>query len=161
VIEGINESTALVIGVCTATAFLVAGYKVLWFGKNDRPGWVKAFLRDIRGFRDVILGDEGVRDPSTGEVVRAAQPGIGTRMAHQETQTELLTVTVTKLVDQQMFLQGLEKRVDGHEKRLEKIEAAVVERVVTKVESTAAWRAMEAATNSTPDEHHEENPDEG
>jgi hypothetical protein len=152
-IDNINESTTLIIGVCTAVALLAGGYKVLWYGKGNprRPGLLLAFLIDLRGFRDAILGRDEVLDSITREVIKPPLPGIGTRMAHQETQMELLTVTVTKLVDQQVFLQGIAERVDSAESRLDKLEAAAVERVVAKAESTAAWRAMEAATNAKPD----------
>lgn len=152
-IDSINETTQVIIGVCTAGALLAGAYKVLWYGKRNpyRPGVLKGFLVDMRGFRDAILGREPVLDTITREVIKPALPGIGTRMAHQETQMELLTVTVTKLVDQQVFQQQLAERVDSVEGRVERLEAQAVERIVSRQESANAFRAMEAAYKANPD----------
>ena len=151
-IDGINETTQVVIGVCTATALLAGGYKVLWHGRRNRPGLVKGFLLDMRGVRDAILGREAVLDSITREVIKPPLPGIGTRMARQETRMELLTVTVTKLVDQQVFQQQLAERVDGIEARVEQLEGQAVERIVTKQKSAQAWRAIAAMQGDTDDE---------
>jgi hypothetical protein len=42
-------------------------------------------------------------------------------------------------------------RLDDHDRRLKRLEEGVVERVVTKAESAAAWRAVEAIA-SQPDD---------
>jgi hypothetical protein len=49
----------------------------------------------------------------------------------------VLTDAVAKLADSSL-------RLDDHEGRLKRLEEGVVERVVTRAESTAAWRAVEA-----------------
>jgi hypothetical protein len=121
-------------------------------------GWVKwlrprfhKIVDEIAKVRDSILGREAVRDSITGAEIAPALPGMGVRMAHQEQQMELLTVTVTKLVDQQMQQQKLEQRVEEHEGRIAKLEADQVERVVARAESAAAFRAIETAIKAAPD----------
>ena len=63
---------------------------------------------------------------------------------------ELLAVTVTKLVDQQIHQQALEKRVDAIEQRTRALEDAAVERVVSKVESAQMFQAMDTAIKAKP-----------
>lgn len=149
-IQGVNQTTELIIGVCTAIVLLAGAYKVLWHGRrrgngHRDPGLIKAILRDLRGGRDALLGRDAVVDTITGEERVPALPGIGVRMAHQEQQMELLTEAVAKLA-------STHTRLENHETRILKLEEAAVERVVTRAESAAAWRAMEAAALATPDE---------
>ena len=163
-IAGINESTALIIGVCTALTLLAAGYKVLWHGKRLKdgrrsPGWIKGFLQDVRGFRDAILGREAVVDSITREVIQPPLPGIGMRMAHQETQMTEMTRAVTQLAETHTQMAEVRTEVKELGTRVSKLEEAVVERIVTKVESAAAWRAVEAASLATPDQIADEDPD--
>lgn len=117
--------------------------------------WVRPRLRKARATltsaSDALLGREAVIDTITGDVLAPALPGVGARMAHQEQQMELLTVTVTKLVDQQVHQQKLEHRVDGLEGRVKGLEDGAIERVASKAESISAWRAVEAvAKNHDP-----------
>ena len=114
-------------------------------------GWLRVVRPRIRKARatltsaqDALLGREAIIDSITGREIAPALPGVGSRMAHQEQQMELLTVSVTKLVDQQQHQIALERRVDGHEDRIKGLEDAAIERVVGKAESASAWRAMEA-----------------
>lgn len=157
-LQGINDTTALIIGIGSALVILAGAYKVLWRGKGDKgsenykPGWAKGILLDLRALRDAILGRDAVRDSITNEVKIPPLPGIGMRMAHQEAmsleQSERLaelTRALTTLVDQG-------RRLDEHDGRLAALESAAVERVVSKAESAAAWRAMEAATLAKPDD---------
>lgn len=100
---------------------------------------------------DSIVGRDEVRDSITGKVLAPELPGIGKRMAHQEQQMELLTVTVTKLVDQQVHQQKLEQRVSDVEDRVTKLENSTIERIASRAESAAAYRAIETAIKATPD----------
>ena len=43
-------------------------------------------------------------------------------------------------------------RLEDHEGRIKALEVASVERIVSRAESAAGWRAMEAAALATPDE---------
>jgi len=118
--------------------------------KVIRPRWRKTRAK-ITAAIDSLVGRDEVRDSITDEVVIPALPGMGVRMAHQEQQTELLVVTVTKLVDQQAHQIRLEKVVEEHADRIAKLEANQVERVVARAETTAAYRAIETAIKATPD----------
>jgi len=117
--------------------------------------WVRPRIRKTKATMtaatDAIVGRPAVLDSITGEERVPALPGIGVRMAHQEQQMELLAITVTKLVDQQTHQLALEQRVSAHDKRLEALEEAAVERIFTKSESIAAWQAMKAAHNAPPE----------
>lgn len=134
--------TLLAVGAVLA---LLAGW-ARWL----RPRW-RRVMRDVKAARDSLLGREAVVDTITGKEISPALPGVGARMAHQEQQMDLLTMTVTKLVDQQQHQAALEARVGHVEGRVAALEEAAVERVVTRAESTAAWRAMEAAARNRDD----------
>lgn len=140
----INAFTGAALGLI-ALLSAIAGW-----AKLIRPKW-RGFKGDVTAGRDALLGRDAIIDSITGKELAPALPGIGQRMAAQEQSTELLVVTVTKLVAHQEHAEKLEKRVDNHDDRLKALEEAAVERVVAKAESTAAWRAMEAATKATPD----------
>lgn len=97
-----------------------------------------------------LVGTDEIRNPITNELIHPAQPGVGVRMSNQERTTELLAVTVTKLVDQGQHQLVIESRVDDLLDRVVKLEEATVERIVNRADSAAAWRAMEAAANAEP-----------
>ncbi|TQK73356.1 hypothetical protein [Nocardioides sp. SLBN-35] len=132
-----NDVVALAIGILTLLG-LFAGYM-----KVVRPRIHKA-RATLASASDALLGRDAIVDSITGEELSPALPGVGARMAHQEQQMELLTVTVTKLVDQQVHQQKLERRVDGLEHRVKGLEDQTIERVAGKAESISAWRAVEA-----------------
>lgn len=112
--------------------------------------WVRPRFRRVRAdfvaARDSIVGRDPVMDTITGVERLPALPGIGVRMATTEQQLGVLTDAVAKIADSHV-------RLENHEERIARLEAASVERVVTKAESAAAWRAVEAvAQASTPPE---------
>lgn len=129
------------------TAVLAAiGTWVKWI----RPRWRRARAKWIAA-QDAIIGRDAINDPITGRELAPALPGIGVRMAHQEAVSEqqakqmgLLTDAVAKLADQGEAIEDLRTRVT-------ELENARVERVVTKAESIAAWKAIEATAKATPD----------
>lgn len=99
-----------------------------------------------------LVGTEEVRDPITNELIRPAQPGVGVQVSD-------LRMAVTKLVEQQAHteaLQGhfhdLERRTKTNEDDIAELKAAQVERIVSRAESAAAFRAIEEAVKATPDE---------
>lgn len=116
-------------------------------GKYALKGWrwQRAFSRKAAAIGDAILGRDAVVDSITGKEIAPPLPGMGVRMAHQEQQMEAITVAVTKLASQQEYL------VD-HERRIKALEDQAVERVVTRAESAAAWRAVEAVAKNDPPE---------
>lgn len=139
----LGDWSAWLVVVGGAVAVLFGFFRWVW------PRW-RAFWNKVGGVSDAILGREAIVDRITGKELVPAQPGLGVRQAKQEQQMELLTVTVTKLVDQQDYLQALSRVVDGHHDRLTALEEAAVERVVSKVESAHMFQAMDTAMKSTP-----------
>lgn len=139
-------------------AFLTsaAGLLVLFGGGGAvLAGWLKWIRPRWRAFRhrataasDAILGREAKYDSITGELVQPALPGVGVRLADQQQQLDTLTVAVSRIAD-------YHDRLDNHDVRITALEAAAVERVVTRAESGLAFRAMEAAVKATPsdDDH--------
>lgn len=130
-------------------AAAVAGaLALLW--KHGRNAWrtYRAGRAKITAVGDAILGREAVVDTITGKEIAPALPGMGVRMAHQEQQMEAITAAVTRLASQQEAIVELKRGQDEHEERLQRLEQASVERVVTKAESAAAWRAVEAVAKS-------------
>jgi hypothetical protein len=130
----LSKLLATVIGIATAV-----GVFLRWV----RPK-MKQAASDIRAGRDALVGREPVFDSITGAELVPALPGIGVRMSTTEQQMGVLTDAVAKLADSSL-------RLDDHEGRLKRLEEGVVERVVTRAESTAAWRAVEAI--ATQPEH--------
>lgn len=140
----LSPLAAAIITLGSVCGVIAAGYKLVL------PKWRKARVKWVAA-QDAILGREAQYDSITGEETSPALPGIGLRITHQERVVEQLSVAVTKLVDQQVHQQRLEQRVDVIEGRVDDLEKARVERVVSKAESIAAWKAIEAATHATPD----------
>ena len=130
------------IGLAIAAATLVG---IIYAASvKIRKAWHRGRQETV-AVRDAILGREAVCDSITGKELAPALPGIGQRMANTEAQMAVITEAVAKLAD-------THQRLDKHEQRIEKLEAASVERIVTRAESAQAFRAMEAAINASPDE---------
>src|SRR5690606_34845484 len=98
----------LILGVAGVVG-VVAG---LW-----RWGWPRYRMAraKVTGVTDAILGRDAIVDTITGRESALALPGIGGRRASQEQQMEMLTVTVTKLVDQQTHQELLAQRLTAVE----------------------------------------------
>jgi hypothetical protein len=125
-----------------AVAAAVGALALLWkYGLRAWRGWRSARMK-VAAVTDAILGREAVFDSITGKEIAPPLPGMGVRMAHQEQQMEAITVAVTSLASQREAL-------ENHEGRIKALEEAAVERVVTRAESAAAWRAVEAVANAS------------
>jgi hypothetical protein len=118
--------------------------------------WVRPKMRragsDIRAGRDALVGRDAVFDTITGKEIAPALPGIGVRMATTELQMSTLTEAVATLADNDGRLSSLEQWRNDVDRWRNLIDAGAVERVVTRAESAAAWRAVEAVANGTPPE---------
>ncbi|MAE64165.1 MAG: hypothetical protein CMJ18_07800 [Phycisphaeraceae bacterium] len=136
---GVQELIAIAVGVTT----LLGAVGAFWV-KVLKPR-IEAGRKEATAVRDAILGREPITDSITGREIAPALPGIGQRMATVEQ-------ALVTLADQGRRLGDLEDEQIDHGERLDKLEAAQVERVVTRAESTAAWRAMEAAVQAEPDQ---------
>jgi hypothetical protein len=141
----LNQSQAVIactVGGLTILAALV-GY-VRW----ARPG-IKQAKSDFVAARDSIVGRDAVKDSITGREIEPALPGIGVRMAANERNLGRLTDAVAQIAQSHA-------RLENHEERIVQLEAGAVERVMSKAESAAAWRAI-AAVAGEPDEAPEDN----
>jgi hypothetical protein len=148
VMESITSMDALskaLIGVITLAAMVVSFYRLV------RPKLRRA-SSDIRAGRDALVGREAVFDTITGKEIAPALPGIGVRMATTELQMTTLTEAVATLADNDGRLTSLELWRADVDRWRGVVDAGAVERVVTRAESAAAWRAVEAVANGTPPE---------
>ena len=144
-LDNTDRVVGLLVAVCTLLG-LVVGW-VRWVRPKIHNG-----RREVVAVRDAILGRDAIADSITGKEIAPAVPGMGVRMAHQEAQMQALTDVVARLADSQSRFDNLETLTGDHAVRIKALEDAVVERVVTKVESAQAWRAMEEAIKAEPDE---------
>ena len=129
----------LALGLSLATALtVVAG----WFR------WVLPRYRRWRGqfvaARDSIIGRPAELDSITGTELAPALPGVGVRLEALERHLGVLADAVKSLAQSHVQL-------EDHEDRIQKLEIASVERIVTRVDSAAGWRAMEEAVKAQPD----------
>ena len=111
--------------------------------------WVRPRYRRGRSqfvaARDSIIGRPAVYDSITGVEREPALPGVGVRLANTEAHLSVLAEAVASIAQSHA-------RLEDHEVRLVALEAASVERIVSRAESAAGWRAMEAAARAQPDE---------
>lgn len=131
-IDGLLQIDALskaLIGLMTVAGLVFGFYR--WV----RPRFA-SIGNDVRAGRDALVGRAAVFDSITGRELSPELPGIGVRMATIETAVAILAES--------------SGRLDSLEHRVESLEGAAVERVVAKVESAQAWRAVEAVANATP-----------
>lgn len=149
-LDSLNATTGLALSLC-GLLVIVAGW----------VRWARPRLRKTRedgvAIRDAILGRDPVIDSITKKEIAPALPGIGQRMAHQESQMSEMTRAVTQLAETHAQMAEVRAEVHDLSGRVGKLEEAAVERVVTRAESAAAWRAMEAAALAKPDEEADPN----
>lgn len=111
--------------------------------KVIRPRWRRARAQFIAA-KDSIIGRPAELDSITGREIAPALPGVGMRLASIEDHNGRLTEAVASLAKSH-------ERLDDHETRISALEVASVERIVTRVESAAGWRAVEEAIRADPD----------
>lgn len=130
-----------------ATVFgsLVAGLAVIWGGwrKWIKP-WVGSVARTWVALRDSLIGREAQHDSITGREIQPALPGIGVRMEAVETNVGRLIELVAGQHRQDERLDEHEAALTEHGNRLKQLEDGTIERIATKAESVAAWKAVAA-----------------
>lgn len=92
--------------------------------------------KDVRAFRDAILGRDEIVHPDTGKVLAPAVPGIGARMATIE-------AAVVEMANTHL-------RVDRLEVRVANLEEKEVERALARTESIELMRTIESAIKADP-----------
>jgi hypothetical protein len=137
----LSKLLATIIAILTAT---------FGFFRWVRPK-MKQAASDVRAGRDALVGRDAVYDSITGKELAPALKGIGVRMDMNEQQMVVQAQQMGVLTDAVAKLADSSLRLDDHDLRLKRLEEGMVERVVTRAESTAAWRAVEAIA-SHPDD---------
>jgi hypothetical protein len=120
-----------ILGLCTLGTLAWS----LWSGKQRKL---------MTSIAEALMGRSEQKDRA-GKVFRPAEPGLVHRVG-------TLEQAIGVLANQETRLARLESNDSSNHGRLTALEDAAVERVATKVESIAAWQAMEAAHNSPPPE---------
>ena len=121
-------------------ATVIAGLYV----KKLRP-WLQQRESDRIAQRDALIGRPPIYDSITKKEIVPALPGIGQRM-------NTIEAAVAELVRSNQRHEAHEAHLAVHDREIADLKNASVERVVTKAESAAAWRAMEAAALAQPDQ---------
>lgn len=136
------DTTQALVGLCLSVIALTSAALVII--RKARPLIARA--TEVWGaLMELLFGKAAEpQNPITGAAATQPVAGLGMRVAnieqrstHQGAQLEILTEAVAKLVD-------AHERLDNHERRIKGLEDAAIERVFTKVESTAAWDAVAA-----------------
>lgn len=135
---GLDQPNA-VVGLALGTLSLLAA--LTGYYRWARPKYRNS-KQKITGVVESLVGRDAIHDNITGVEIVPALPGIGVRMASVE-QNQIETRDalrhIATLLESQ---QAQDHRLDSLEKRVLNLESASTERVVTKVESTAAWEAV-------------------
>lgn len=136
----------------TRIALAVAGLLAALVGwmRWVRPRW-RRFRADSSDARDALIGRPAVRDSITGKELSPALPGIGSRMAVQEAQMQVMAQAVARLAESHDRLNDHQEQLDDHQLRIATLEQGAAERIVSRVDSIAAWEAMQAAVEANPD----------
>ena len=92
---------------------------------------VRPVVRRLGAGLDALVGREAVTDRA-GREIEPAQPGLVHR-------TTTLEQAVATLVDQDARIKHIE---DDHGARIQKLEDARLDRLITQAESAQAWRAI-------------------
>ncbi len=121
-----------------AVAVVLGWWKVVW------PR-LRSFTRKANSALDTLVGSDAITDPQTGRELRPAQPGAGVRLANVESALVQIGAAVTELSE-------IRNELVDHHRRIERLEASAIERIVTKAESASAWQAVAAAQQSDPTE---------
>lgn len=116
------------------------------------PFFLKKVIPAVRRRRErreamhvAIVGSPPVVDRATGKQRAPAVPGIAERMETMETHMAVMARTVASLND-------AHERLDGLDERIQTLEDARVERVVSQAESAQMWRAVADNNMSGEDE---------
>lgn len=149
--------TLTLLGIATALIGLYA--KLLHPVLKRRQEDERRKEEDRIATRDAILGRPAIPDTTRpGHILHAATPGLPERMdasdadaREQRTQMAEMSRALVALAESHKHQGAQDKILADHERRLDKLEEGAVERVVTRAESAAAWRAMEAAALAKPD----------
>lgn len=120
---------------------VVVGGLAAWL-KWVRPKW-RVVTRFLGRIDETINGRDPVHD-SYGRVTAPAIPPLAEQQSTLQQQMGELTAAVSTLVSHREEIESIRVDHELTKARVSKLEAAAVERIVTRAESAAGWRAIEA-----------------
>ena len=134
-------------------AAVLAGVFRWGIGTKKRPGAYRRMKSDARAIRDTLVGRDPVLDSITGEEIRPAIPGIGSRVSSIEAQgattAEQLSILTRAVAD----MAASTDRIDKLEERVTAIEQGhFLERLAGKAESIQLFSTIEAVAKADPPE---------
>lgn len=143
-IDALDNYTRIILAAIGILAAVVG-----WLGWV-RPRW-RAFWAKVTAAFDALIGRPAIHDSITGKEISPALPGIGSRMATQEAQMQIMATAVARLAESHERLNDHEVRITATEDRIDALEVGATERVVNRVDSIAAWEAVRAAAEAQPE----------
>ncbi len=132
------------VSILLLVAAAIGAIGIVWQLVRKTRAKTRALVRDGVKVRDSIIGRPAVVDTITGRELAPPLPGVGQRL-------DTVERAVAMLADQHRVLDDHEVRIRSNSDRIEKLEAASVERVVNRQDSAQAWRAISSAIDATPD----------
>jgi hypothetical protein len=127
--------------VAIAAGLVMLAGSAWTFRAKVKPWW-DGLRRDYVAGRDALVGREAVRDSITGRELSPALPGIGQRMANVETAIVAIAQQQEDIADLKHAVAVHDREIGRHGEDISELKAAVVERVVNKVEQTELWRTV-------------------
>lgn len=127
------ENILAALGVAGAIVTILGGGGVLGWWWRKQPERERDRERNA-AVADAILGEPEVTDRS-GEVIQPARPGLVHRVGTVEE-------AVIKMGDLAALITEALRRIDTVDARVQVLERATVERLLTKAESAAMWKAV-------------------
>ena len=121
------------LAVAGAVVTVLGGGGVLGWWWRKQPEREAARARNA-AVADAILGEEAVRDRS-GEVIQPSRPGLVHRVGTVEE-------AVIKMGDLAGLITEALRRIDTIDSRVQVLEHAAMEKIVTKAESAAMWKVL-------------------
>lgn len=114
--------------------------------------WARPRFRKLDAALEVLLGTNGSpADPITGAPAREPVLGIGARMSNVEG-------LLARHIENTERITRLEQRADDHDTAIELLRNGAIERIVTRAESTEAWRAVQAVAGQAPEDNDDTRP---
>lgn len=140
-LDSANSFVALLLGI--AGVVTIALTLSRWYFKTLKPRHLEK-ERDRIAQRDVLVGRPAVPDSITGKILAPALPGIGQRM-------DTIEQAVAELARSNQRHEAHEAHLARHDREIADLAAGAMERIVGKVESVAAWQAVEAVAKKPED----------
>jgi hypothetical protein len=135
------DNTQAVITLASGAVLILSALIAAWVRKVGP--WLKEQAWKRQAKDDFLVGRPPAINRITGEATPAL-PSAAEQFGAISKEVRSLSQQMGPLTQAVAQIAESHKRLDDHEGRIKTLEEQAVERVVTKAESAAAWRAMEA-----------------